>query len=792
MTRLLALLSVLGLLAAGATTASAADPQPVDINKLNYQPIGHFKPGETIPEDYETICDSTMKPLMSGKLFNPSGVWNSHDSSIFEVSCLPFRNQDDTSANDPWGNGGGGEKRHGHCAGADPNAPDPTSEEAAGKCPNHQLEYIDYFKTTMMEILKDFNPVFHEYDFEHPEGIGRNPAVVVAGAQNPDQNIIIGSHYDQTTTGPASFWDSQEGHAEMIRVAKLMADYWKSTGTRPNATIKFMPMDGEEDGLLGSAAYVEQYIVPDQESKVRGYWNADPCAGGYPARKLGNPSDVVPINVQIGDSDDPRVAAFNETAPKLVEDTLEHLDDKIEHYPDQPEVFVSTAEGPPGIGGDFGKHIYVSKEHPVLFGSDWSNFIALNIPIFNPSPKITGPSNGADPSPLTLQSNSPDGVWYFHTPIDNMQSMSRYSGQSPAGDQWSEAYAKGMEFCSHLLAYGMLQPSQGGAEAASAEPVAYYEATPNEAEQGRFVTFDAGGSYQYADVAGRSFVADDNLQYKWAYGDGRTAFGKVVKHAYKQPGTFQSTLTVTNRDTGASDTMTVPVVVEAGTGADVDPASQDVDTLPKRNAVAACPSSLGFSKLSVKPKGKGLRFTFERTAPKAAKFTVFRASNGRKALSAKKVATFTKMASFTWKGKKLAKGDYYVQAQGFTPSNQRDIRTFAFTRKGSKFKKGKAFTRTDSCELVSLFRLGSPVFSNKKALRVAYAVTQPAKVTLTLLKGRKAVKRINKNVTAVNRVQRINVTGKALKKLKRGAYSVRLTATGGGGSQTSTLFAKKL
>ena len=54
-------------------------------------------------------------------------------------------------------------------------------------------------------------------------------------------------------------------------------------------------------------------------------------------------------------------------------------------------MFVSTAEGLPGIGGDIGKHISIIKEHPVLFGSDWSNFIAVNIPIFNPSPKITGP-----------------------------------------------------------------------------------------------------------------------------------------------------------------------------------------------------------------------------------------------------------------------------------------------------------------------------------------------------------------------------------------------------------------
>jgi PKD repeat protein len=783
-TRLLATILALGAALAPAT-ANAADALPVDINKLPYQPIGHFKPGETIPPDYETICDQTMKPLMSGKLFNPSGVWNSMDSSIFETSCLPYRDQGDTNANDVWGNGGQGEKRHGYCAGADPMSPDPTSEEAAGTCPNHQLEYIDYFKATMMEILKDFSPTFHEYPFEEDDGLGINPAVVVAGADHPDENIIIGSHYDQTKTGPASHWDSQEGHAEMIRVAKLMADYWHATGTRPSATIKFMPMDGEEDGTLGSKAYVEQYIVPDQESKVRGYWNADPCAGGYPARRYGNPGDIVPINVQIGDSTDARVEAFNAGAKKIVEDTLDHLDDTIAQYPDNPEVFVSTAEGLPAIGGDVDKHIFVTKEHPVLFGSDWANFIAVGIPFFNPGPKVTGPSNGADPTLLTLQGNTPDALVGFHTPLDNMQTQSRYTGADPTGSVWSEAYAKGMEMCSHMLAYGMLQPGQGGAQTATTDPVAYFEAQPNEAEKGNFVTFDAGGSHQYADVAGRKLVADQDLQYKWTYGDGRTAYGKVVKHAYKQTGTFTAKLTVTNRDSGKSASMELPVVVEEGTGADVDPAGQDTDTLPDRGAVVACKSSLGFAELKVTPKGKGLEFAFQRNSNNPVKINVFRASDGRKAKSPKRVAKFEATESFAWKGKRLPKGDYYVTVTALNPNSQQDTRTFAFTRKGSKFKAAKAFTRTDSCELVSLFRLGGPVFGGKTPLRIAFATTQPTKVTITLLRGKKVAKRITRNVTAANRVNRVNVKPK---KLRKGAYTVRLSA----GSQTESLLAKKL
>src|SRR3712207_2357231 len=175
MTRLLALLTAFGVLAIGAPVAVAGAPQPIDINKLPYQPIGHLKPGDPIPADYETMCDQHMRPLMSGKLFNPSGTFNSHDISVFETACLPFRNQSDASANDPWGNGGQGEKRHGHCAGADPNEPNVTSEAAAGQCPNHQLEYLDHFKTHMMEVLKDFNPVYHEYPFEGTDGLGINP-----------------------------------------------------------------------------------------------------------------------------------------------------------------------------------------------------------------------------------------------------------------------------------------------------------------------------------------------------------------------------------------------------------------------------------------------------------------------------------------------------------------------------------------------------------------------------------------------------------------------------------------
>jgi hypothetical protein len=573
----------LGLAAAAAVLAPAAagaqTQPPLDINKLKYEPIGHFKPGDAIPADYGKACES-LKPLRKGQIFNPSGVWNSFDNTIFEYYCLPYRDQGDKSANDPEGNGG--EARYGYCKNPEITSPLPNSfydGGGAGVCPNHQLEYIEYFKATMLEVLKDFNPTFHEYDWQTSEGTGRLPAVIVAGSDHPEEQIVIGSHYDQTKTGPASLWDSQEGHAEMIRVAKLMADYWKSTGTRPSATVKFMPMDAEEDGSLGSKEYVTN-VIPGLASRVRSYWNADPCAGGYPAWRYGNPADVIPLNIQVGTATNARITAFNDQADDIMEQTLDHIDDSV--YVDQVETFVSTAEN--AVLTDVGKHIFVSTDHPTLFSSDWTNFIGKGIPIFNPTPKVTGPGGASAPAAYTAQNPYPDGLFGFHSPLDNLQTMSRFTGHDPRGNTYPEAYIKGMEFCSHLLAWGMLQHNAGGAQTANSDPVPYFEVLPLKATKGTLTTLDASGSYQYADAGSHTTVDPTKLQFRWDFGDGSpTAYGRVVKHAYKSTGTFSPTLTVTNRASGVARTMNVPVTVGSGSGNQSDPAGQTTDD-PARGA----------------------------------------------------------------------------------------------------------------------------------------------------------------------------------------------------------------
>ena len=562
---LAAALSALAFLPGSA--ALAGHPQPnFDPSRLDYSPIGHFKPGAALPPN-------APLPPTDGRKYNPSGKYNAFDTNFFETVTWPYRGADDKTDNDAPGSGHPA-RRHGYCA---PNPRPRPSPEAvwspvAGECPNHQLEYIAYYEETMRDILGKFGVTFRRYEFFNPgsgnttAGRAINPAAIVPGSDHPDESIVIGAHYDKTTDGPASTWDSQEGHAQMIRVAKIMADYWEATGTRPTATVKFIPWDGEESGTLGSEDYAGNNVVPGEEHKVRAYFNTDPCAGGYPAYRFGNPNDRVDLGIQIANpanvTDFPRdrINAFNPNAPIWVEEVFDRLDDNLTlDAGGAREIFVSTPEARAAgrTTGDIGTDVAVGQARPLIFASDWRNFEALGIPFFNPGPEVTGPDNQNNP-------NNPDALAILHTPNDNQNTMNAYTGRGPTqanGQTFSEGWIKGMEMCAHLLAHGMLKPEMGGTQSSNGDVVAYYEALPNEAIQEQPVQFDAAGSYQYANVGTRERVPEDQLEYTWDFGDGTSGSGQQITHRYFDIGVYRSKLTVRNRVTGQTDTMELPITV---------------------------------------------------------------------------------------------------------------------------------------------------------------------------------------------------------------------------------------
>lgn len=537
-------------------------PAP-DISQLEYFPLGQYGPGRpnpTIPADARQAPGNP----------NPSGKWNAYDLNVYHALNLPSRYPGDEKADDPPGTG---DPRHGFCPPSDPRF------LPWGLCANHQLEFREHYNRITRELLADFGVASKSYEFTSPgrsdlgtgrggyldqaAGRGLNLFAVVPGADHPEQSVIIASHNDTNDSAPASGWDASEGHAIVVRVAKLMSDYWRRTGTRPSVTVKFGTWDAEEGGTFGSLAYLRDNVPPDEEGKIRSYHNMDPCAGAYPAYKNGNPAQRVPEVMEVADptsyaegsSDRARVTAFNARAEKIVDEQFDHLDDELTVGPGVTEpIFVSNAEAAAGGGASQRSEIVTAVGGLAAFGSDHSNFAAEGVPIFNLFPDYFGPH--ADLTPASVE-----GVGILHTPRDNLTTLNALTSSDQTGLTVSEGWAKGMEMCAQMNAWFMLQPIASGAQTSTPDVVAYYEALPNEALQRQRVRFDASGSYRYAQLATRQLTDESKLRFEWDFGDGTTGTGKTVEHAYREIGRYESKLTVTDTETGQTDTMTLPIEV---------------------------------------------------------------------------------------------------------------------------------------------------------------------------------------------------------------------------------------
>jgi PKD repeat protein len=605
--------------------ASHEPLQPaLDHDLVDYTPIGYYGPpdeaGTSVGESamIPTTPPSGPPPAVPGP--NPSGKFVSYDRNVWESLHLPSRHPGDNCNSLPV------EQRHPDCRAGDmdadndgpqgysgPNGTSPVHGECppqagfvAGECFNHQLEYLDYFEQEMETLLADFGGKVERYPFQSPgAGLPRgapleaaggqayNIAAVVPGADHPEETVLVSGHYDFTDSGPAAAWDSAEGHTEVMRMAWIMADYWRKTNTRPSATVKFIPWDSEESGTHGSIDYVRNNIPPGQESKVRGYFNVDPCAGAYPAFKDGNFTERVPEVMQLADPapwpedgdnlpNDPndRIEQFNTKAEDIIDDVFNRLDDRLTTPTGEQPIFVSDAEAAAGsddrgpVGASQRGEIITNTSGLFLFSSDYANFEKIGVPIFNLFPDMLGPHG--DDSDEEAAGRDTTGISILHTPNDNLTRINRLTSglttpgnaPDPTGLFASEGWAKGMEFCAQANSWYMLQPEMAGAQTRNADVVAYYEALPNEAFVNENVTFDASETYQYADPTTRELVPEGELTYTWNFGDGNTVTGtgpafKVVQHPYTTAGTYQSTLTVTGRG-GSSDTMTIPVVVILG------------------------------------------------------------------------------------------------------------------------------------------------------------------------------------------------------------------------------------
>jgi N-acetylated-alpha-linked acidic dipeptidase len=104
----------------------------------------------------------------------------------------------------------------------------------------------------------------------------------IEGSEHPEQIVLIGNHRDAWVFGGA---DPSSGTASMMELTRALGAL-KKAGWRPKRTIMIANWDGEEEGLLGSTEWAEQYADTLQKNLVA-YLNVDTSIFGAIDPKTG-------------------------------------------------------------------------------------------------------------------------------------------------------------------------------------------------------------------------------------------------------------------------------------------------------------------------------------------------------------------------------------------------------------------------------------------------------------------------------------------------------------------------
>ena len=139
----------------------------------------------------------------------------------------------------------------------------------------------DYGRVT--RIMSDSTPVTLKINIqnkEYPEGTTAYNAIgEIPGTDKKDEIVMLGGHYDSwhDATGAT---DNGIGSSMMLEAARILA----ALHVKPRRTIRIALWSGEEEGLLGSLAYVQQHFgsfenQKPEYAKLDAYFNIDSGTG---------------------------------------------------------------------------------------------------------------------------------------------------------------------------------------------------------------------------------------------------------------------------------------------------------------------------------------------------------------------------------------------------------------------------------------------------------------------------------------------------------------------------------
>jgi hypothetical protein len=212
----------------------------------------------------------------------------------------------------------------------------------------------------------------------------------------------------------------------------------------------------------------------------------------------------------------------------------------------------------------------------------------------------------------------------------------------------------------------------------------------------------------------------------------------------------------------------------------------------------ACAASSGFSRTSVSPRGRNLRIDFGRNVPRPVRIDVFQTSRGRRVLGNRLIARFRgRTQAFSWNGKGTSgrrparDGILYARYSIPVGSGVFDGRRVTFQRRKGRWHRRPSFYRRASCGTLSSYKLDLPTFggTRRRSLGISYRLNSAARVSLTVKRGKRVVKRYKAASRKPKTTYRLRLRARGL---AAGDYKVTISVVRGKSTVRSTLVSRRL
>ena len=404
-----------------------------------------------------------------------------------------------------------------------------------------------------------------------------NVEVSVPGVTHPEQEVVIGCHYDGQLTSTQSANDDGSGCAIELGIARGLAAYWKSHHVYPARTLRFVIFDAEESGLNGSFYYVDNTINGDIKN-VTAMINEEQNGIAYPLRYLGQSSNpLLPFYIftsplqnndfyrgrdKLTQQQRSNISLFNALMQEAVSAVFEQFRamgyQVLSYHGDNHQDVLQPIFTP-----DQYNNVQMREDN--LAGSDEVPFTLAGLPCAT----LVGNFTYYDGSP-------PAWSYPYDQPTDTIQLMNTFADGSA---QQSQALTLALALPGMLTTWMLNRPEILGTASADQNPVAAISDI-GATRVGRALSLDARASFE-------PNGSGSDLSYTWDFGDGTKATGIAVTHTYTATGNYTLTLTVS----APAGKRTISKVLNVTTQPiATNPIQLNQDGKPRPNPLVALPT----------------------------------------------------------------------------------------------------------------------------------------------------------------------------------------------------------